>query len=376
MQRWRFSWAWTVGVTLVLSGCAGISIKPKPVPTSTPPPGPPGAVCAAGQAYGCWNQPPGEPWQFACPVYDAAGGVVGVVNAATPEQCPAKPGPDVPPPDQPPSIATNCDGEPGSKTTERPQTFAGQVNEAIHQVTGCTIGSDCSLDATTRQSYQRAVVEALRGLGVCSGQHEPGVTDEIVAAEDQRSLRSSWHIFAGDDSEGPLPAGGSPRRVVWAPFAARDAYQAPVGQPDQPPVTPPGTCAAPQPPERWTTATLPPGWDSALVGKKRWLLVCVPHQGKIDCSPNNQRACEYCDAIGMGTYADGQLRCGCPVRNEGVPDKVACEQLLYGATHVESRNGASCGATSNPMQFLTDGSGDCRLCSSGGPDDQVCGEWQ
>ena len=48
--------------------------------------------------------------------------------------------------------------------------------------------------------------------------------------------------------------------------------------------------------------------------------------GYCDPTPNVRGACEYCASIGMGQMGDGSIRCSCPMRNEGDPNRVPCEQ--------------------------------------------------
>lgn len=148
-----------------------------------------------------------------------------------------------------------------------------------------------------------------------------------------------------------------------------------------PPAPPAGDCKAPVPPRFWTRDTLPDGWGEDQIGKPRWELNCQKHGRVVDCTPIvAPRACEYCAAIGMGFYPDGQWRCGCPVRPEcgigDLPDAIchqrpACEAyLLGGGTFLKSLDGKPCERSSdNPLQFLPR-DGQCRLCSADG---QVCG---
>ena len=72
---------------LALAACAGVSIPqppgPTPAPVATPSP-----VCAPGQTYGCYAQPPGKGWVYVCPVYDLrTGGVSGTIEVPTEAAC-------------------------------------------------------------------------------------------------------------------------------------------------------------------------------------------------------------------------------------------------------------------------------------------------
>jgi hypothetical protein len=145
----------------------------------------------------------------------------------------------------------------------------------------------------------------------------------------------------------------------------------PAPTPTPPPVTPPppatGACLAPLPPKVWTVETLPPGWGSDEIGKPRWVIECESRGSKIDCTAKvTPHACGYCASIDMGTMGDN-IRCGCPVRKEDNPERVACEEYLTGGTRLEARNGAVCEFVGgNPFVFRPSG-GNCRLRSIGDP---------
>jgi hypothetical protein len=121
---------------------------------------------------------------------------------------------------------------------------------------------------------------------------------------------------------------------------------------------------------------LPDGWGENEIGRPRWQINCGPHGKLIDCTAQvAPRACGYCDSIGMGEMG-GQIRCGCPVRNEcpgfKCDERGACEAYLTGGTKLEAKPGATCSfVRGNPFQFEPS-DGQCRLCSSDG---SVCGGW-
>lgn len=46
-----------------------------------------------------------------------------------------------------------------------------------------------------------------------------------------------------------------------------------------------------------------------------------------DATPIVKGACEYCASIGMGEMG-GNIRCSCPMRNEGDPFRLLCEQYV------------------------------------------------
>jgi hypothetical protein len=174
-----------------------------------------------------------------------------------------------------------------------------------------------------------------------------------------------------------------------ASLALRPASPVPTPAPAGPAVTPAPTivptpaplpapptgdvCPFPPCPQReWTVATLPPGWDPALVGKPRWHFNVHPYPPSlIDSTPVVDRDLAYCQAVG---YNDG--RDSCPMRLDGHPERVAVEAYVcYGQCKVEGRypeTASSCASTNgNPMQFRA--LGNCRICSA---HDEVCSPWQ
>lgn len=379
---------------LALSALAACANNPNPQPPTPPTPPPPEPQCVEGQACGCWHHPPEAlGWLYACCQPGVPG---GVVNVQDPAQCIAAPPvePPVPPvePPVPPTPGVGCvlAGEEVTPSTQT-NTVGPDVNAAMHRlVPRCDIGSDCIINEYTQQSWFAAVGAELRKTGLCAG---PG-GDEMQVALLRSNPWQNFHIFAGDDSP-TLPAPPGARRTVnWSPNSWRGSWVAPGGttppippDPTQPPVA---GCSAPLPPKVWTAETIPPGFDPALVGQTRYIIGCSPHSGVIDCTAQNVRACDYCAAIGMGE-AGGQIRCGCPVRNECKPaeqtppqnfkceERVACEAYLTSGTVLESKNGAVCEfANGNSFQFKPN-NGNCRLCGVNGTtyngERQGCGGW-
>lgn len=337
---------------LIVAAC-GPTRPPKP---PTPPPAPPSPVCAAGQTHSCYHNP-GTGWVYACPVYDVrTGAVVGIQNVASKEICVS---PTVPPP----SGECVLSGEPTISSTQ-PNTLGTYVNAAMKRLKPeCEAGGDCLINEYTQQSWQAAVNAELRKAGFCAGQHTPS-TDEIAVAVKASDPWQGFHIFVGDDSTAVPPP--SRRTVKWAPQAFSGSWLPPGAA--GPPAS---TCPAPLPPRIWTAETLPRGWGEDQIGKPRWMIACKPHGAVVDCTPKlPSHSCDYCASIGMGEIG-GTIRCDCPVRPDGHPDRVACEEYLAGGKLVlEARNGATCERTA-PTMFRPNG-GNCRLCS---PDKAVCGEW-
>lgn len=104
----------------------------------------------------------------------------------------------------------------------------------------------------------------------------------------------------------------------------------------------------------------------------KWKLTSdLKPQGYVDTTLTTQMQCDYCKSIGMGTI-NGQVRCGCPVRPEGHPERVACERYVAGGDWiVNSRNGAECKQRANSAQFYPN-NGNCQLCN---PPKSICSAW-
>jgi hypothetical protein len=195
----------------------------------------------------------------------------------------------------------------------------------------------------TRKQWQAAVIAELRKAGLCAGEHEPGVTDEIAVSTSATAPREGWHIFAGDDSDGPVPPDKPRRTVAWK---YTGAYAAPPG--------PPAECAAPVPPP---------------LGKvKVKIHIRTQRQTTVDSTPLVGPDGTYCAKIG---FTDG--RAFCPTRAEG-PDpseRVCWEHVRM----VEARWTGPQGSFVSPdnwLQWIVPRGigGEVKLC--GGPTGAIC----
>ncbi len=373
-----------IGLALAgwLPSCSGTIPPPKP-------PEPPGPECPelgvpwcheVGMTCGCKHHPPEQ----ACPILA--------------DPCPTPtPTPQPTPTPAPPSNATDCDGPVAEPPLAVARLLGNEVNAAIFRAYGCD-GGRCLVN-DSRYNVQRRIIAELRAGGLCAGQHEPGTgplsygTDEIAVSTSRTFMRESYHVVEGP-ALGPVTLGLSPQSARPAYMPVGGVPPGPVPSPSPSPAptptpVPPAGCSAPLPPQVWTAETLPPGFDPGLLGHTRYVMTCRAHGNDVDCTVQNQRACDYCAAIGMGEMG-GQIRCGCPVRNECKPpgdepqnfkcaERVACEQYLTGGTVLESRNGATCEyVRGNPFVFRPNG-GNCRLCGANGTtyngQRQGCGEW-
>jgi len=313
-------------------GCASLPPNPpeKKCPASCPmgtactdpakgcqPIPPPGPVCENGiDQCGCFVMPPetGEWTEIFCP----AG------QTCEAKRCVAAPAPVCPtcaagfscsdpatgcvkdPVVPPPSAGCSIDGEPGPEMSGYKPVLGNEVNEAMSSLKpSCSPGSRCVI-TDGRQAWQARVIAELKRRGRCSGQHAP-TTDEIAVSTGISQPREGWHVYAGPDS--------GPGTVVWSPGAVRPTYSAPGGPPPEPPQATCTGCPAPCTPKvaRWGLTYRNRWWDCTpqFYGKDTATWTGVPVNG-------------YCAAIGMSE------RLYCPARQEGDPNRRACEGVGLG----------------------------------------------
>ena len=191
-------------------------------------------------------------------------------------------------------------------------------------LTGCEIGSECLLGDKPLQVWAREVINVVRRAGLCAGQHEPMITDEIAVSENSVKVRESYKIGAGDDGSGPVPPGGARRTVVWSRGGVREAWMAGAGP------IPPGAegCTAPVTPK---------------VNK----FGLKAHQRVNDSTPlfynrettrwDGTKVNGYCDAIGFENRLDcpARMECGDIVNPKAVKchERVPCEALGVSGAH-------------------------------------------
>lgn len=397
-------------------------IRPDPNPPPTPEPAQchgnvfPEPQCVEGQHHSCWTCPPDATQAlYVCPVYNETCGIIGTVQVAGgPSQCSSRC--TAPPPDpNPPSTGEQiCDPaldvtkmappnvpEHWPAAAEQTPNRQQAVNNAIAAAqASCpsmwrtTGGAGCLTNVNQIDRGYNLISWHLQQAGIGASQAEtPDRKYDHLYVHDAGNRWESWKSF--EYSGGCLT--GHPYKGDYD-YVGNQAPVPPNPNPTPTPTPPPnaGACTAPLPPKTWTAETLPDGWGDNELNTARYEINCQAHGHVVDCtSVVAPHACDYCDSIGMGSYSDGQPRCGCPVRNECKPveqtppqnfkceERVACEAYLTGGTRVEGRNGAACEfANNNPFQFKP-ADGNCRLCSvdkypsktPGNPPESVCGGW-
>ena len=263
-----------------------------------PPPPDPSPVCEPGATCGCWHRPPGEDWQQLppCPPTPECPATCPAGMACTDPVAGCVPTPPEPP------AGCSIDGEPGPELPGYKPALGGEINAAMVSLRpDCTPGSRCVLPEG-RQAWQAKVVAEMKRRGRCAGQHSPS-TDEIAASTSTTAPRESWHVFAGPDS--------GPGTVVWSPGASRPTYAAP----DAPEPAPQAGCPPPAVPKvaQW-----------GLVYRNRWWDATPKFYGRDTATWTGVPVTGYCAAIGMSD------RLYCPARQEGDPNRRACEGVGIG----------------------------------------------
>lgn len=222
--------------------------------------------------------------------------------------------PEVPPP------GTVCDipdaDDPGwgqpMPPDKRPALMYQKYKAAIEKV-----GNRCGY-ATPDESKQmetlRLIAAELQKMGVCAEQSADSVS---IKAPD--NMYEEWHaVYFGN---GCIIDGPNAYKGAWPYFGN--------GGGGTPPPSTGYQCPSPVPPRLWTAETLPGGWGEDQIGKPRFEIKAKMHGAVTDSTPIvSPHACEYCASIGMGELGPGVPRCGCPVRPDGHPDRVECENVL------------------------------------------------
>jgi hypothetical protein len=181
----------------------------------------------------------------------------------------------------------------------------------------------------------------MRFRGLCAGQHEDGVTDEIAVSVRCEGPYEGWHV---------ANYGGG--KVVWSPNAARPSW------------TPAGACSAPPIPPTPTPGPTPtpepsPGACPISAPGDNWVFDLKPHSGQqLDLTP----------WVGNPTHQAGNPwpGCGlnrCPLSNEKGPVAAACGKRLFGDP-VWTTSGGPCTVFPpdvNSLMTVKVASGSCSL---------------
>lgn len=325
---------------------------PKPPPVVEPPPivepSLPSPICAIGQTYGCYHNP-GEGWLYACPVYDAVGGIIGVLNVTDPSTCPKKP---EPPPVTPPPISSApliadedlqlVPGDVRKLTWGLTSAAVGRWRsfhpEAWRADGACLVNGPAGIDA----AFQGVANELLR-TGVVAGQsidkdgkrsdcifvNRPATDPKVISYEYEET-----HLF--DYSRGCVATGSSAIKHMYVRGAVEPV--------SPPPVTPPPS----------TTCTIPLNGTAQLT-------VYFLQPRILDFTPKILNASRC--ALPAVDYAGRQ---SCPVCNEGCAQRSACEQSLIGGKRI------SYSIESPTLKAYDEGSWKARIAGVGEGDFTAC----
>lgn len=198
---------------LLLAGCTGLPpINPGPRPTPDPTPTPPSPQCGANQSYSCWHFPPeSRTWLYACPVYDVAGNVMGILNVVGgPPQCPQRP---IEPPTTQPTPPPNT----GGGIPQPPFSVRFPVASAV--IISNTKDYSGGFDHTTLIENDDDLCKKLHG----PQGHSPCHTDSgfFAGGQKEREAYDAWMLAGARDGK-PLPP--APLCPVWQ-FKVGDAIR-------------------------------------------------------------------------------------------------------------------------------------------------------
>lgn len=205
------------------------------------------------------------------------------------------------------------------KLVPNPGKFSTIVDQTIRENTNCTGETDCTWGSENPQFYLRIMINALQQKGLCAGQHEDGVTDQISVAENCNA-ETTWENYQ------PVNFGGTQHKARFAPGNIKDGWQVPksCNLNQKPPLDPPFEPACGDPPR-------PP---------------CNPPEPQLNCNPHTGfRDIKVLTHVGnrlnINTTPEGcnKDKCNelgwtgrncCPLGRRG-DEQVKCENELVGS---------------------------------------------
>lgn len=293
-----------IPVVIFLGGCGWIPFPPNPQPTPTPPPdncplnGNPSSepnypwchevnqVCSSAENP-CKHNPSQDPYYCEeafpcekpqCVLEDDC----DCYNIHEWVACEVDP-PD--PPDPPQECVFYNDTDPshwkGWDPSQNPAQHWEEVKKAL-----TLVGNTCG--QPPMESLAR-IAQLVNDQGVCA---RVGTDAVSVQRKSNKKVFEEWHVVYfgnGCKIDGP-----NAYKAAWEYLGDTPA---------------PSLCPAPR-----------PNMNSMKFNYGE-------HNGILDTTLTTVMQCDFCKAIGLGEY-NGQPRCGCPVRPEGHPERVPCEQEL------------------------------------------------
>ncbi len=250
--------------------------------------------------------------------------------------------------------------------TTKTNQFDEAVNDAMHFITNCDVGSDCSHGALSDQGWLLLVAHTLRDRGFCSGQHENGITDEIAVACTILSADKLSCLLADCKTpwEGKHVAHFGVGKVVWCPGADRVSWIPNVSscESNSPPVPTPSPTPSPTP--------APSNCPVKATGDYFVDL----HISMIGNNPQRYTAtAKYC---GFPVRTDVFKNCGtkcCTLGVDGGSDvAIACEQELSGTPVWSGSDTLKILVEDNPYNVkVTEGNGILQACGKSGCSNQI-----
>jgi len=333
-------------VLLLSAVIAGCNLLPKPpvpgptpipVPTPTPLPVPPASQQChlTGAASECYDNPPNgqsfpqwQPnWGYVC-APDAQG---QLIRAGEPDECEEVTPPDPGPGPTPPPLSGTMfpQGIPDDQFEKLPHTnsLRGEVNVLMAELSGCGIGSSCKLDMDADQ-WMNLVTMKMRDRGFNAGRHIdpfPGQCEPGQGCSDQISLLAggkNWCVDQHSNQQIYEFGGGKVRwdsrgekfndwSITGSDFCKGGGTSPVPPDPPDPPDPDPQVCADPNPRGR----------------EARFVLKRIGNGNKIT-STYQIKGNDYCRQVCSPVEPDVcyTTRTNCPVRIEGDPERVLCEQ--------------------------------------------------
>lgn len=264
----------------------------------------------------------------------------------------------------PPPVEPLEDWGPSFDPGARPSHLIAPVMAARDEV-----GERCGQDP---KRTIEAVAAILRAKGYCAGFGK----DDLSIRSEIDLLWEEWHlVFYGDGCWTGTPYKGA--HTYLKPWPPAGPGPTPTPAPTPQPTSDEALCLSDGRP-------LPPR-VFADTGEPHWEYRAKPHGPTwMDSTEVVVKACDFCEAIGMGRMGDGSLRCSCPTRPDppaGREDlfraRVGCENYLRGGPrkYEASPAGRVVVKDDNPAQFTCEGGSGCQQVRVCGADGRVCSGW-
>lgn len=288
-------------------------------------------------------------------------------------ECPKIPGPNPTPTPTPsptpiplplptPVTCTFPQGVPQEdfKIVPNPKEFSLVVDQTIKENTTCVGVTDCTWGPENPQTYLSLMIKKLQEKGLCAGQHENGITDQISVA---RTCEAGvvWENYQ------PVNFGGTQHKARFYPGNVKDGWTVPkscdMNKKPTPPPFDPSCGEPPRPPCPTPTPNCPPATSRIILSVRNqaaWI---------VDATP------QYCNREWCGLNGFPNRNC-CPLGPEGNELRATCEGKF--SPYTWKFRGEVCDSSpicftnNNPLQLKipkSSGTGLVEVCNK----DSICG---